>query len=407
MSSMDLKKEIETFRAQSSWVDKSLRSRAYIDTKLLFTSINWQELISDQIQTNPQLKDLEITKTILRNDQSIISIIKELIASIDKYRNQQNLTSDILLSKNKKIQELNNKVKDLEKKLASAENKSRDKSIDQTTLTRDVIHLRKVNRIQTQNLYNLTNLSKDLKLKHRIDMKKKDLEISSLKNKLIERRSLSSTIEYGIPLTPSPAQQHNLEDSNQQDGIFHNESIIDVGTESNSQGQGPSLAHLKGVIDKENTRFVCNLTNIIESIATENYKLTRFIQYVKDYIIVVNSKLLHLKDTGADVEMPNPSDLIDLQNINKVEKSTMSHYYNEIESSETIERPVLNEIYKMYHNLGDIVELLNNPNFNRSSESTIKSLQNDLKTMETNWKDALKTSEIWKNLAKENQKEKR
>ena len=222
---------VSRVKALAALVNATLESRAYIDTKLLYPSINWSYLVSDQIKNNPNIADVETTETICQNDENILRVIHELILSIDKNRHRQKKLNETLLAKDRQIDDLNRHVLTLEKKLASKEHKSRDSLIDHTLLTKQVEHLSRTNKLQLKNVKTLTTSNKDLQAKYRVELKRKNLEISNLKNKLLEKRSLSSTIEYGIPLTPSlrpTTTTINLSDQVVNDKeIYNNTPIID------------------------------------------------------------------------------------------------------------------------------------------------------------------------------------
>ena len=110
---------VSRVKALAALVNATLESRAYIDTKLLFPSINWSYLVSDQIKNNPNIADVETTETICQNDENILRVIHELILSIDKNRHRQKKLNETLLAKDRQIDDLNRHVLTLEKKLAS------------------------------------------------------------------------------------------------------------------------------------------------------------------------------------------------------------------------------------------------------------------------------------------------
>ncbi|CAK9438314.1 uncharacterized protein LODBEIA_P25380 [Lodderomyces beijingensis] len=414
MSTSDLITKLEHLRAESNWVDRALQSRAYTDSKILLPSLNWEDLISDQVtETTPKpsasLRDLQITTTIIANDEKIVHAIKDLIATIDKYRRHQRTTTEILLSRNAKIQELEQRVRDLEKQNDRMDVRNRDEKNDQVAMVKENQRLVHLNKIQARKLQSMVSWAQDLKAQHRVDCKRRDLEIGRLKNKLVEKRQLSSTVEFGIPLSLNSAQERNniaddvggVDDDGQVEGIFLG-SGGGGDTAVAKVASGPSLAQIQRVIAKENASFTSSLMRIVESIASENYKLCKFIHCVKDYITVTSAELSNLRSSGS-ATLPNPSDLIDLDEINRDDDAAMQNYYNEMENSEAIERPLLNELYKIYHIFEDIVEALNNPGFTQNYNEVIEKLQNDMKQMEKNWKDALSTSEVWKKLAKQKQ----
>lgn len=129
MATSETTSSISKVKALAGLVNATLESRAYIDTKLLFPSINWTYLVTDQIEDNPNIANMQPTDMICKNDENILHVIHELILSIDKSRNRQKNLNDTLTAKNRQIDELNQRLEALEKKLANKEHKSRDSQI--------------------------------------------------------------------------------------------------------------------------------------------------------------------------------------------------------------------------------------------------------------------------------------
>ena len=138
--------------------------------------------------------------------------------------------------------------------------------------------------------------------------------------------------------------------------------------------------------------------NIVESIAKENFKFTKFMSSIKEYFTKVNMSLSDFKYRDLETEkLPTPTDLIDLKEIT-ADPETIKEYFTEIEPSEIIARTILNECYKLYHNIETLLNYISqNDPLDKDNESAIAKLQQDLEVMKSNWQDALKTSENWKN----------
>ena len=88
MATSEATYDVSKVKALADLVNATLESRAYIDTKLLFPSINWSYLTADQ-NTTSQVNQLQPTETICKNDENVLRVIHELINSIDKNRNRQ------------------------------------------------------------------------------------------------------------------------------------------------------------------------------------------------------------------------------------------------------------------------------------------------------------------------------
>lgn len=415
--------KLDKLRADANWVYKALESRAYIDKPILYPSLNWSDFINEE--TDPGNATRHLTKKIYENDKLLISTIKELVTTIDTYRYHQKLSNESFSAKSKTILELELKVQDLEKKLYTVEHRSRDKIIDQNTKIRELSQLQKVNKRQSDQIKDLITVIKDYKVKHRVAIRKKDLEISALKNKIIDKRNmLSSTVEYEIPLTPSLQQNFGVDyggASSFVNGGLGNSALFRLQEEAAEGVFGKTVSNFfnhneilsadedtsnqrKHMVDVENQMFTQSLMLTIESIASENYKLSNFVQCLKEYMESVNREMMGLNnmDNAVDVQITNPSDAINFDRINKVDRTTMLKYFGEINNSEAVERPLMNELYKLYHHIEELIESSSSPRLHQSSNKMIERLKQDYKVMEKNWKDALKTSEQWKRLAKLN-----
>lgn len=126
----------------------------------------------------------------------------------------------------------------------------------------------------------------------------------------------------------------------------------------------------------------------------------------------MNIQLSNINHKHLDVRsLPNPSDLIDLNeftgdldpaNINSKDS------LDEIESFEYITKPLLNNVYKNYHYVSNLVELVDsnsaqiNENENGFSSKKIDELKTELEIVTRNWQDAIKTLENWKNYQQTN-----
>ncbi|KAI5958194.1 hypothetical protein KGF57_002549 [Candida theae] len=410
MSASDPAYDVSKVKALAELVNATLESRAYIDTKLLFPSVNWSYLITDQIKNNPNHS--KPTETIYKNDENILRVMNELVLSIDKNRSRQKSLNDTLTVRDRQIEELSQRVVTLEKRLAATEHRSRDSQIDHTALMKRIFHLSQANKLQSKDIKSLTTANKDLQAKFRVELKRKNLAISNLKNKLVEKRTLSSTIEYGIPVTPSSSQPSTInlggggggEDSNE--GIYNNTPTIDNSINTGITFTNPELINLQHN-DNSNTsndntsEYIKSLTMIIESIAGENYKLTKFIQHVKNYLSMVNSQMTTYKGVELDLGIPNPSETIDLKQINDaIDGSVIQKFYNEIDNAEVVQLPLVNEFYKLYHNLKQVLELMANVGIDSDAQKVIDDLRSDLKVTKDCLQDSLEMNEKWKKLAR-------
>ena len=84
--------DTESILNASDLINSTLISKGYITEKLNFNSINWKDLVQDQIENNIQelakLDELKVTETIYNNDKNIINIIYSLLQSIERNKAQ-------------------------------------------------------------------------------------------------------------------------------------------------------------------------------------------------------------------------------------------------------------------------------------------------------------------------------
>ncbi|AOW27636.1 hypothetical protein MEM_02040 [Candida albicans L26] len=383
--------DIQSIRNAAHALNSTLLSRTYIDENLQFNCINWKKLISDQLEVNPKLGELIITEKLYNNDKNTINLIHALVKIIDKQRSQQRVFNENILSKDNKIQTLEKQVQELSRKLHTLEKGNQNKVVKYNSLSKEINQLTKQNKIYSEDLQKVKNWTLDTKNKYKIEMKRKNLEIENLKNKLLEKtRNLPSNIEYG----------------GNSDGLViqNNAPIIE-----NSTGliiNNPNLMiDMSSIITNEMEENSIQLVNIVESIAKENFKFTKFMSSIKEYFTKVNMSLSDFKYRDLETEkLPTPTDLIDLKEIT-ADPETIKEYFTEIEPSEIIARTILNECYKLYHNIETLLNYISqNDPLDKDNESAIAKLQQDLEVMKSNWQDALKTSENWKKLAEQQQK---
>ncbi|EMG50715.1 hypothetical protein G210_1447 [Candida maltosa Xu316] len=189
--------DIESIRNAAQILNSRLTSRAYIDNNILFNCINWKRLVSDQIEELPQLNDLIISEKLYNNDKNTINLIHALLNIIDKQRSHQTIVTETITNKDAKIESLQKQVNQLTKKINDTERETRNKVIKYTSMQSRINELTKQNKSFSDDLNKVKNWTMDTKNKYKVEMKRKNLEIESLQNKLIERsRNIPTAIEY-------------------------------------------------------------------------------------------------------------------------------------------------------------------------------------------------------------------
>ncbi|ODV80690.1 uncharacterized protein CANTADRAFT_169688 [Suhomyces tanzawaensis NRRL Y-17324] len=397
MSDLDL----ETIRNAADIINSMLILRAYIDDEIKFNCINWDDLVQDQIHNKeaiPKLDELKVTETIYNNDKNIINIIHSLVGAVDRSRNHFKLSNQTISQKDATIEKLNKRIESLENQVESYQSQlNRTVQVDQSKLNQRIASLTKHNKLQAQDLNKLKSWINDMRSKYQIELKKKTLEIDELKNKLVDKRNLSSTTVYGIPLSSkggSPAVEESFLKSNV---IYNNNPIID-NTTGVQEANGTNVANLKSLVNKEYEDMIADLTPIIESLVVENFKYSKFIDVINQYYSGFNNQFSDQKLKNGGLSFPNPSGVIDLNEISKTNPETIKKYLDEMESFEFAAKPLLNNLYKFYHNISGLIQLIDaSSNKSDPDGSRLKQLEKELESVKKNWKDALAIAENWKN----------
>lgn len=385
---------VEAIRNASEHVNSSLLSKGYITEELKFPVINWDELISDQPHKD-DLAKLEIKENIYNNDKNVINIIYSLTQSIDRHQSQHKSFNRTINQKNTTIEQLRARVHQLEQQVQNYnERLDRTVNIDQISLTEQVSQLTRKNKLQSQEITRLKSSNSELQTKFGIEIRKKSIEISQLKDKLLDSRSLSSTISYGRPfeLTPrlSPNEQGSVPDIN-TNIIYNNKPIID--NSSFAEVPDDSIAAVR---DQEYEGVATQLSQLIENLLKENSKYANFINELNSYFSKFNSQMSVLNYRKlSTLRLVNPSDEIDL---NRIMKETST----DVEPFEFISRPLLSNVYKNYHYVAGLVDVaVSNLNIDPTKESpdrrkALESLKEENQTLHKKWQDAIKALEDWK-----------
>ncbi|CCE78515.1 Piso0_001140 [Millerozyma farinosa CBS 7064] len=397
---------MDAIESAAELINATLISKGYIDEKLKFNSINWQELIEDQTNANgkdrvSRLDELEITENLYNNDRNIINIIYSLLQSIERNKVQNKAFNKVIAQKDSTIAELNRKVDNLEERLSESEMKlERSVRSDQIQLNKRIQDLTHINKLQNQDINKLKNWCGDVKVKYHMEIKKKNLEIDQLKNMVLEKRNLSTTTSMGLPFSDdTPTKHFSPENSVSSNIIYNHNPIIDNYNPNSSPPES-----LRPLIDSEYEKIVVDLTELIDNLINENHKFAKFIQQVNEYYSNLNNSLniVNIKALNQ-ITLPNPSDIINLEEIEKSRaNSGKGEAIDELESFDVINKPLLNNIYKNYHY---IVNFVNSVDYHLelgqdkrgdANQEKIEELKRELEIVKNSWQDAIGTLESWK-----------
>lgn len=384
---------IDSIRNASELVNSTLISKGYITDELKFTVIDWEHLISDQ-PNKDTLRDIAVTETLYNNDKNVLNTLFSLTQSIDRHHAQQKSMNTTIAQKDTTIDLLKKRVQALELQIGGFEKKyERSDYSEKVMLTEKNAKLLKSTKVQARELAKLKNSISELQGKHENEMRRKTVEISLLKDKLLDSRNLSNTISYGRPLSNGKSifHQHSNLDVN-PNVVYNNMPIIDNAAPDSGTHDGS----LSPVVSQEYDGIATQLSELIENLMKENSKFSNFINEINEYFSRFNSQLsiLNYKNLQSS-SLLNPSEEIDL---NRILKETST----EIDPFEFTSRPLLSNIYKNYHYISGLIDLsvsnqeasVQNPKNGDDDET--KKLREENKILYDNWQSAIKALEDWK-----------
>lgn len=393
----------EVIASAADYINSTLISKGYITEQLKFNTIDWHELIKDQninAEEDSLSTNLKVTDAMFNNDKNLINIIYSLLQSIERNKVQNKTFNQVVSQKDVTITKLQKQISDLEIQLHGAESKyDRESVVRRMQLTKRLQEISRINKLQVQDLSKLKNWCSDVKIKYRIEMKRKNSEIEQLKHQLLEKKSLSTTTAYGLPIRSDSSPTTRSVDQNINPNIIYNNNAIMDNTNSKFQMQTEG----ENFVNTEYENIVVDLTHLVDNLISENYKFSKFMMSINTYYQTLNYLLSNFNRFFEVDKLPNPSDTIDLKKYTDLNfKDNMDEVVNEIGPFEYIAKPLLNNVYRNYHSIADMILLYNSQNSQTNgsqsaSSNKIEDLKAELETVRNNWQGALRTLENWRN----------
>lgn len=374
--------DVDSIRDAADLVNSTLLAKGYVLEKLLFNTIDYKAIAGPDAS-------LAVSETVYNNDKNTINILYSLLEAIDRNRAQNQQFNKVVAQKDAALEDLNRKVASLENKLAQAEAKiNRSIQVDHIQLQQRVVQLSTTNKAQTQDLNRLKTWASAIKTKHQVELKKKNVEISSLKDKLLDDRKLLNTVVYGRPMLLDISRPRN--DDAHTNAIHNNNPTVDNALPDTS------LAQIRPVMVKEYEEVASQLTELVENQVHENTQFSVFLSAVNRYFNSLNAQLSNLNHRALTVEsLPNPSDEINLQDI----LNRPANLDGEFKSFSYIANPFMNNVYKNYHYIASIVSFLETSNdvlADQTDTKALEKLRKENDVLYQNWQDAVKALDNWK-----------
>lgn len=400
----------EAIRSAAELINTTLIAKGFITDDLLFPTVDWELLTKEQPEKDnlAQLKPMPI---IYNNDKNIINLLYSLTQSLDRHTAQQKELNESLNLKDKTIQDLRQKIVKLELRATASEVKlERSVRVEQMVLEDRVKQLSRQNRAHTQEITRLRNWNMDLQGKFEVELRKKAFEISLLKDKLLDTRNLSTTINYGKPFKignelggfggsggpagGSPTLSSSTSHSVNTNGIFDNKPVENVATQLELT---PGDASLSPVVQQEYDQIAAHLSELVESLIRENSKYVIFCRVVSDYFNGLNSKLANPTLTEhSSAVLPNPAQVINLLIISE-------EAVDEVNPFEAVSAPLVTKLRENYDCILGLVAIFQNtvaaethPKNTNAKEAELERLKVENQDLRDNLKEAMGALDGWK-----------
>lgn len=368
--------DTDAIKNAAELLNATLLAKGYLTEPLLFNCIDGSALHGED-------REPKVTTALYNNDKNIINILYSLTQSIERNLVQNRVFNKIVNQKDHQIQSLKKQIETHEVAMASTERQLvQYQSSDRAKLTQRISELTATNRNLSLDVLKLKNYCTDVQTKYAIQMKKKNIEIDQLKDKLIEK-SLTHRATNGNAIFP---------DANAT-VVFNNSPAFNNDNAQSKQATGG----LDKTLKREYEDIIVDLSKMIENLILETLRFSQFVRLVTSYFTELNLQISTFNTNKTEIEIPNPSASIDLDSIAQNAangKKDSSDLLNELESFDAVSKPLLENVYKNYHYISDLVaETQQNQ---EKDPKQISKLKNELEVVRQNWQEAINTLNNWK-----------
>lgn len=345
---------VDAIRSAADLLNSSLAAKGYITNDLLFPTVDWKILIKDQSETN--LDALKIQPTLYNNDKNVINLLYSLTQALDRHTQQHRALISTIDKRDKTIAHLQLKVAQLEAHTRNVETKLSRADCDLAAVLDRTNLLVRQNKAQQQELTRLRNWNADLQAKYDVELRKKTLEISMLRDKLLDTRNLSTTLTYG-KLGEVLHYGNNRDGRDGRDGRGTAGRTLNVNTnliygnmpveQLEPQTHLSPDESLAAVVREEYDDIAAQLSELLERILRENGRFSTFCRCVNDYFHQLNSELALLAASSTAITTPlttrvlSPADVIDLKKVTAVS-------VDEVEPFETVSAPLMARLHENF-----------------------------------------------------------
>ncbi|KAG7193984.1 uncharacterized protein KQ657_005183 [Scheffersomyces spartinae] len=390
-------RDVSVIRTAAELINKELKIQKYLDTDLKFLTIDHDQLIEEDDD------DASSSLAVFDNDKNTINIIYSLLKSVERGRRQRRLMAKELQLKDQVIDRLKAKVESLNHQLSSTETKLNEQSnFNQVELKSKIKTLNQENKFQKAEITKLRTHSKNQSQMHEVELKRSAIQINNLKTQLIDKRNLSSTLTYGIPLTTTTTLggRSTANDEINSNIVLNNNANIPSDEQEHEyehESQFNNNIDIKQILTEEYGEIVDNLTNLIQSMTTENYRFIKFISLLNDYTSDLNHSLTGIRGKNhSQIRLPKPTKILDLEVFYNIKQDEVDSYYSKEEPFDLAVKQLTNNVYHQYHILSKILQDINGQNDRLHLSRENANLKTELDKITKYWQDSLKTLQNWK-----------
>jgi len=363
--------DVESIRRASELINSILFAKGFFEEGeksndcLLFKSIN-----QEQLETEEQTYE---------NDKLTINTIYALIQNYDKSKQERTFLLDQLNDKKEIINHYETSNKELYSKNEVLTRINNRQQNEINSLKNQLKNMKHEKHIEERNLINERNSTLSLKTKYEVDIKKKNIMISQLQDKLLNRSKKFQTIFEG----------HNPSFTSTTDIQQDNSKIMNQ--------------ELEGLLE--------GLGNLITNLTLQNDKNTKFINYLTSYLTILNDFLIRKLNFQDDIQMvalpPTPKFYYEKFENSQQQELIKSGQDDDITTkiSHIIDFQKIQVV--VFDNLEKFYEVLTNENYNTGSGGTlnngvgqyesekIQQLEQQIVELSNNLNSALETNENW------------
>ncbi|ODQ79396.1 hypothetical protein BABINDRAFT_161801 [Babjeviella inositovora NRRL Y-12698] len=412
--------DIKSVANASQLINANLLNKGFPE-KLLFNSIDWESLLEGQKggstrkrkkqnpvsvgEDNPFLEekvdspelaedsqddtfDLQITRRIYNNDKNVINVIHSLLQQIDETKHQKEAFLKALNEHEQEKKEMKNRIDQLNRKIDQqttdlGEVTCHTKS-QQTTIKRlETLHSATLKEVKQ-----LKNFSTALKAKYDNEVRRKDVELTTMQDKLLDRR-LTASRNANIassPLTGSVIYGNNPSLIN----FNYEQQVQRLHSADGSLDDGRST-----FVNEEFKKMMVDLANLITNLLSENSQFLRFNKSLSRYfqdvdLLVTNNRIIDkLPDIATYLQA---DEALEAGRRQKDPTKTLDEMIEEMEEFKTASDSITIRLQTIFNEkLG---------NFDKNDKvlmnEEIESLKTELESVTKNWKAAMSTMERWR-----------